>query len=259
MDDTLLQQSDIVSTTLSGAAAPQMAEYIMRMLLALGGHLRDLIDHQYRSEWPENRWERFRPQELRGSTVGIVGYGSIGRQLARLLVPFGAFVVATKRDAMHPEDRGFIPEDMGDADGDFIHRLYPATALGSMLKECDFAVVTVPKTPQTLHLISQEELSVLKPTAYLIDVSRGGIVDHEALIAALAEKKFSGAALDVFPEEPLPKDSPLWELPNVIITPHISGVTHFYDERAMELFAANLGRYLAGQQLYNLIDPDRGY
>jgi phosphoglycerate dehydrogenase-like enzyme len=259
IDNPLLKQSYIVATTLSGAAAPQMAEYILRMLLALGGHLPDLIAHQQRSEWPEDRWHRFLPRELRNSTVGIVGYGSIGRQVARLLVPFGAFVVATKRDAMHPEDHGYIPEGMGDAEGDFVHRLYPSLALRSMLKECDFVVITVPKTPETLNLISKEELSVLKPTAYLIDVSRGGIVDHEALIAALKEKKFAGAALDVYPEEPLPEDSPLWKFPNVILSPHISGATHFYDERAMALFAANLERYLAGQQLYNRIDPDRGY
>lgn len=259
LDNPLLTQRNLVATTLSGAAASQMAEYIVRMLLALGGKLPDLFAHQARSKWPEDRWQRFLPRELRTSTVGIVGYGSIGRQVARLLAPFGAFVVATKRDAMHPEDHGYIPEGMGDTEGDFVHRLYPSAALGSMLKECDFVVVTVPKTPETENLISDNELEALKPTCYLIDVSRGGIVDHTALINALEQKKIAGAALDVFPEEPLAEDSPLWKLPNVIITPHISGATQFYDERAMTLFATNLGRYLAGQQLYNRIDLNRGY
>jgi len=120
-------------------------------------------------------------------------------------------------------------------------------------------VVTVPKTSETIDLIGEEELGAFKPSAFLIDVSRGGIVNHNALTTALKERKISGAALDVFPEEPLPADNPLWKLPNVLITPHISGNTAFYDERAVEMFAVNLQRYIAGQQLYNRIDLDRGY
>ena len=259
IDDPILSKPGLIATTLSGAAASQMAEYIMMMLLALGHRLPDLIDHQRRAEWPKDRWARFLPLELRGSTVGIVGYGSIGRQTARLLHPFGAIVLATKRDVKHPEYHGYTMEGMGDPGGDFVHRLYPIEALQSMLKECDFVVVSVPKTAKTLNLISAEELAVLKPTAFLIDISRGGIVDHEALIPVLQERKIAGAALDVYPEEPLPAESPLWKLPNVIITPHISGSTQHYDERAVEVFASNLQRYLAGQALYNRIDPELGY
>ena len=191
--------------------------------------------------------------------VGIVGYGSIGRQVARLLQPFGATVLATKRDARHPEDNEYTPEGMGDPSAALVQRLYPAEALRSMLKECDFVVITVPKTPATFGLISTQELAMFKPTAFLIDVSRGGIVDHEALIHALRERKVAGAALDVFPEEPLPPTSPLWKFANVIITPHISGNTLQYDQRAAELFAINLLRYLTGQPLYNRIEPERGY
>jgi phosphoglycerate dehydrogenase-like enzyme len=128
-----------------------------------------------------------------------------------------------------------------------------------MLKECDFVVITVPKTPVTQNLISSAELAVFKPSAVLIDVSRGGIVDHDALIQVLRDKKIGGAALDVFPEEPLPAASPLWKFPNVIITPHISGNTLFYDERAGQVFSANLQRYLTGQPLLNRIDLERGY
>lgn len=257
--EPILKKPDLIATTLSGAAASQVAEYVLMMLLALGHRLPDMIASQKRAEWPKDRWERFSPRELRHSTVGIIGYGSIGRQVARLLVNFGATVLATKRDAMHPEDYDYIPEGMGDPNGDFVHRLYPAEALRSMLKECDFIVVTVPKTPATTNLIGAEELAVVKPSAYLVDVSRGGIVDHNALISALKDHRLAGAALDVFPEEPLPSDSPLWKLPNVIITPHISGNTPYYDERAVEMFAANLQRYLAGLPLYNRIDPERGY
>ena len=259
IDDPILRKPDLVATTLSGAAAPQMAEYILTMLLALGRRLPDLFAYQKRTEWPRDRWDRFTPLELRGSTVGIVGYGSIGRQVARLLQPFEARVLASKRDARHPEDYGFIPEGTGDPAGAFVHRLYPAEALRSMLKDCDFVVITVPKTPATLNMISSAELAACKPSAFIIDVSRGGIVDHDALIQALRDKKIGGAALDVFPEEPLPPGSPLWKSPNVIITPHISGNTLFYDERAVQAFSANLQRYLTGQPLLNRIDLERGY
>jgi phosphoglycerate dehydrogenase-like enzyme len=259
IDAPILHQPDVVATTLSGAAASQMAEYIVMMFLALGHRFPDLTAHQRRGDWPRDRWERFSPQELRGSIIGIVGYGSIGRQVARLLQPFMAIVLATKRNAMNPKDTGYSPEGQGDPEGDFVRRLYPAEALRSMLKECDFVAVTVPKTPETEGLIKAEELAVLKPTAYLVDVSRGGVVDHTALIPALRDRKIGGAALDVYPEEPLPADSPLWKLPNVILTPHISGVTQHYDERAVELFTENLHRYLAGLPLYNLFIPQRGY
>ena len=255
----MLHQPEVVATTLSGASSSQVAEHIVMMFLTLGHHLPDLGAHQKRGEWPKDRWERFSPRELRDSTVGIVGYGSIGRQVARLLQPFGARVLAVKRDAMHPEDRGFTPEGMGDPQGDFVHRLYPPQALRHMLKECDFVAVTVPLTGETRNLINEEALAVMKPTAYLVDVSRGGVIDQNALIAALRERKIAGAALDVFLEEPLPAESPLWKISNVILTPHISGNTPFYYERAMDLFAYNLQRYLAGQPLANQYTPHLGY
>ena len=259
IDDPILRVPGLVATSLSGAVASQMAEYILMILLAMGHRLPDLIAAQKRSDWPSDRWERFSPKELRGSTVGIVGYGSIGRQLARLLYPLGAIVLASKKNAMQPQDDGYIPDGMGDPGGDFVHRLYPNQALHSMLKECDFVVITVPKTPKNTNLIAEEELAVLKPSAYLVDVSRGGILNHQALIQALKANKIAGAALDVYPQEPLPADSPLWKLPNVILTPHIAGNTPHYDERAVDLFAANLQRFLSGQSLYNRIDPEQGY
>jgi phosphoglycerate dehydrogenase-like enzyme len=255
----ILEKEDLVATTLSGASATQMAEYVVMMLLALGHRLPELMNSQKNAEWPKDRWERFSPQELRESKVGIVGYGSIGRQVARLLTPFGVQVLASKRDAMHPEDNGYTPEGQGDPQGDFVRRLYPPQALKSMIKACDFVVVTIPLTEETRGMINAEIFSAFKPTAFLIDVSRGGVVDHEALMAALKEKKLAGAALDVFPEEPLPAESPLWKMPNVLITPHIAGNTIYYDERAVELFAENLDRYLSGLPLYNRYHPGVGY
>jgi len=219
----LLARPDLLVTTLSGAAASQTAEHVLALLLALARQLPALNAHQKKSEWLKDRWGRFAPRELRTSTVGIIGYGSIGRQVARLLREFGATVLATKYNAMQPADR------------------------------------SVPLTPQTRGLLDAETLAACKPGAYLVDVSRGGIVDHNALVKALQERRLAGAALDVFPEEPLPPKSPLWELPNVIITPHIAGISPHYDERAVEMFAANLARYVNGQPPYNLFDPKRGY
>lgn len=259
IDHALLEKPDLVATTLSGAAAPQMGEYVLTMLLALGHRLPDVMNHQRKADWPRDRWKRFTPQELNSSVVGVVGYGSIGREIARLLFAFGATILATKRDVMRPEDSGYTPAGLGDPRGEMVRRLYPPQAVRSMLKECDFVVITVPGTPETRDLIGSEELAVLKPSAFLVDVSRGGVVNHTALIAALRDRKIAGAALDVFPEEPLPADSPLWKMPNVIITPHISGITRTYDERAVEMFSENLERYLAGLPLFNQVNPQRGY
>ncbi len=260
MDEPLLKKDGLLITTLSGAAASQVAEHILTMLLALGHKLPTLMASQKKSEWPKDRFERFSPFELRGKTAGIVGYGSIGRQVARLLQPFGVTVLATKRNVMHPSDSGYIPgEEMGDPNGDFVTRLYPAEALHSMVRECHFLIITVPLTNQTNMLVGDSILQTLQPGGFLVDISRGGVVSHSALVKALQNGKLAGAALDVFPEEPLPASSPLWAMPNVIITPHISGVSPRYTERAMTLFSENLLRYLAGLTLYNLVDRQRGY
>jgi phosphoglycerate dehydrogenase-like enzyme len=259
LEDPILQREGLNITSMSGASASQMAEHAVMMMLALGHHMSDLFAHQRKAEWPSGRWELFTPLELRGSTVGIVGYGSIGRQIARLLQTFGAKVLATKRDIRHPEDTGYTVDGLGDPAGDLVNRLYPPQALGSMLKECDYVVVTLPSTKETRGLLGVKELAAFKPGAYLVDISRGEIVDHNALIPLLREHKIAGAALDVFPVEPLPADSPLWKLPNVIITPHIAGFSPQYDERAAELFAQNLHRYLEELPLYNLLDLSLEY
>jgi len=255
----ILKKPGLVATNLSGASASQIAEYVVMMLLAMGHRLLEAVALQNRAEWPADRWERFHPYELRNSVVGIVGYGSIGRQIAHLIHPFGVTILAAKNDAMHTEDIGYMPEEMGDPNADLVRRIYPGKAIKSMLKECDFIVICTPKTPETINLIGEKELAVCKPTSFLIDISRGGIVDHIALIAALREHKLAGAALDVFPEEPLPADSPLWKIPNVFITPHIAGNTRYYVDRALPVFLANLERYLIGEPLLNTINISKGY
>lgn len=258
-ESALLKRNDVMLTTLSGAAAPQMAEYALAVMLALGHRLPELGALQSKTEWPRDRWERFRPQELRASTVGIIGYGSIGREIARLVRAFGATVLAAKRDVMHPADTGYIIPGLGDPGGDMFNRLYPYQAIRSMMKDCDFVIVSTPLTTETRGMVGAAELAAMKPSAYLINMARGGVVDQNALIATLQERKIAGAALDVFNEEPLPPNSPFWKLPNVMVTPHIGGMSMLYNQRAIELFTENLKHYLTGAPLFNRYDPQKGY
>jgi phosphoglycerate dehydrogenase-like enzyme len=258
-EEEIFKKEGIQLTTMSGANASQVAEHAFTMIMALGHHLPEMFNLQQSAEWMTSKGTRYIPRELRGSTVGIVGYGSIGRQIARLVHGFGAKVLATKRDVKQPEDHGYTAENMGDPDGDYFTRLYPPQAIRSMFKECDFVVVTVPLTRRTQGLIGPAQISSMKPGAFLIDVSRGGVVDHTALVTALTEERLGGAALDVFPQEPLPTDHPLWSLPNVIITPHVAGFSPAYNTRANELFVENLYRYVAKDPLLNPVDLTKEY
>jgi phosphoglycerate dehydrogenase-like enzyme len=258
-DEEIFKKAGIQLTTSSGANASQVAEHAVTMMMALGHHLPEMIHLQQRAEWMINKGANYIPRELRGSTVGIIGYGSIGRQIARLVHTFGASVLATKRNVKQPEDLGYLPEGMGDREGDFFTRLYPPQAIRSMVKECDFVVVTVPLTRRTQGLLGAAEIGAMKPGAFLVDVSRGGVVDQTALAAALDEGRLGGAALDVFPQEPLPTDHPMWSRPNVIITPHVAGFSPEYNARANELFVENLYRYVAKDPLLNAVDLTREY
>lgn len=256
----LFQENDkVILTTISGGNASQVAEHALSMLLALGHQLPRFLDLKSQKKWMEEKGKNYIPSELRGSTVGIVGYGSIGRQIARLVRTFGAQVLATKRDLKTLPDKGYLEEEMGDPEGTLFTRLYPPQALRSMFKECDFVVVCVPLTESTTGMIGEAQLQAMKPSAFLVDVSRGGVVDSEAVNTALREGWIAGAALDVFTEEPLPEDNPLWEVPNLIITPHIAGFSPDYNQRANQMFLENLKRYLADESLLNRVDISRGY
>ena len=257
--DQSLLRSEMIVTTLSGAAVPQMAEFALTMMMSSGHHMPSMMEDQKEKVWADNKFTRFRPKELRGSTVGIVGYGNIGREIARICQALGAEVLATKRDLKTLDAGGYVLEGLGDSQADIPERLYPPQALASMASECDFLVLTVPLTPETRGLVNAKVLESMKDTAYLIDVSRGGVVDQGALVEALREKTIAGAALDVYPVEPLPESSPLWELPNVILSPHIAGTSGQYLERAADLFAENLRRYVANEPLLNRYDSKRGY
>ncbi len=257
--DHPLLRSGIQVTTLSGAATSQMGEFALLCILALGRRLPRMERDRAEKRWADNRFDRFKPLDLNGSTVGVVGYGSVGREVARLCHAFGAKVLATKRSLKALGDDGYRLEGRGDGDADVPDRLYPPQALKSMVALCDFVVLTVPLTPETRGLIGRAVIQEMKPTACLIDVSRGGVLDHNALVEALSEKRLAGAALDVYPVEPLPATSPLWEMPNVILSPHVAGASGRYFEQATALFAENLQRYLADQPLLNLYNPQVGY
>jgi phosphoglycerate dehydrogenase-like enzyme len=254
-----LLNSDVLITTMSGASTPQMAEYVLMSVLALGHRLPEIMHASAIDQWAEGRYSRFEPKELAGSTIGILGYGSIGREVARLCRTLGASVLATKLDLKQLNDEGYRLEELGDPEADLPDRLYPPEATRSMVSLCDFLVITLPLTPKTQGMVGEEVIKAMKPGAYLIDVSRGKILDHGALIEALNNGHLAGAALDVYPVEPLPESSPLWEMKNVILTPHLAGSSPSYLVRAIDLFTTNLGLYLSDKPLLNRYNPATGY
>ncbi|MGB7537969.1 MAG: D-2-hydroxyacid dehydrogenase [Anaerolineales bacterium] len=257
--DAPILERGVQFTSLSGAAAPQMAEYVVMMLLALGHRLPELVRAQSAHEWPREKWERFAPRELRGSTVGVVGYGSVGRETARLCQAFGARVLAVKRDVMSPEDGGYAAEGIGDPEGRIPARIYPPQTTKRMLAECDFVVVCAPLTVASRRWFDAEMIGAMREGACLVVVSRGDIVDEAALAKALQSGRIAGAALDVFAHEPLAPDDKLWESPCLFITPHIAGSSPRYDARAADVFAENLRRFLENRPLVNRLDPQKGY
>lgn len=229
-------------TTMSGLTAPAIAEWVMGVLvmLAKGMHL-SVRDQS------EQLWRRRFVAELGGKTVGIAGMGAVGRETARRAHAFGMQVIGSRRTA---------PPGATDPDCD---ELVPHSQLGSILERSDFVVLCVPLTPETHHLIGEAELRRMKPTASLVNIARGPVVDQRALIKALQEGWIASAAVDVTDPEPLPADNELWRQPNLIITPHISGSIENYLPKATEMFLANLRRYVAGEPLRNLVKPELGY
>lgn len=256
--DHPVMRSEVIITTASGIHATPIAEYVFASLLAHRWQVPMWTRCQREKRWPSGRWGMYARPELRGSTLGILGYGSIGREVGRLGRAFGMRVLALRRSPGRAEE-GYAVDHTGDPEGAIPDRFYPPEALHEMLAECDYLVIALPLTPETFHLIGEAELRAMKPTAYLVNIARGPIVDEAALVRALQEGWIAGAGLDVFEQEPLPPDSPLWELDNVLLSPHVAGFSPRYDERAAALFAQNLARYLAGEPLLNLVDKARGY
>jgi phosphoglycerate dehydrogenase-like enzyme len=256
--DLPIMHSDLSITTSSGIHATPIAEYVFATILAHRWRVPLWTYCRREASWPSGRWSLYARPELRDSTLGIVGYGSIGREVGRLARAFGMRVLALRRSPGRTEV-GYVGKNTGDPDGILPEQFYPPQALHQMLGLCDYVVIALPLTLATKRFIGEAELQAMKPTAYLVNIARGPIIDEQALVRALSEGWIAGAGLDVFEEEPLPSTSPLWELDNVLISPHVAGFSPRYDERAVDLFAQNLARYLAGEPLLNLVDTERGY
>ena len=252
-------QSNLHLTTNSGTHPTPIGELTLALMLALARKIPLMVRKQDRGEWDRNKWQVFLGTELRGKTLGIVGYGSIGREVARIAKQGFAMRVLAMSRSGEKRDRGYHEPGVGDPDGSLPAAWFARTQLRELLAQSDFVLIAAPLTDETRNLIGEAELRALKPSAFLINIARGGIVSEPALIRALTENWIAGAGLDVFEHEPLPAESELWRLENAIISPHISAATPQYDDRAVALFCENLRRYVNGDALLNGVNLEKGY
>ncbi len=232
--------SDVILTSTSGMHRIPMSELVLAMMLTLAKRLQRFVRLQ-----SEGKWSRIDTEELAGKTVGIIGLGNVGMETAAKAKCFGMRVLALDVEPIRRPtyvDEILRPEDM-----DYV------------LRESDYHVLTVPLTEKTHHMIGERELKLMKPTAYIVNVARGAVINNEALLRALKEGWIAGAGLDVFEQEPLPQDSEFWKLYNVVITPHIGGSSRQYQKRSVKIFCENLRRYLEGRPLMNIVDKKAGY
>jgi phosphoglycerate dehydrogenase-like enzyme len=231
----------VTLTNNTGAYDVPIAEHVIAMIFAAAKRVPEHLAAQARSEW-----QREVPhQEVRDATLVILGLGSIGTELARLAAGVGMRVIGVRRDPSRP------------APG--VDRVVPPERFIEAAREGDYIAVTAALTPKTKGMVSAEVLRAIKPTAWIINIARGPIVDEAALISALRERRIGGAALDVFDAEPLPADSPLWKLDNAILTPHVSNSSPKVLERSLALVAENVRRFKAGEPMLNVVDRVVGY
>lgn len=242
-----LISSEIALTNAGSVHGPVVAEHAIAMVLALAKRLPTAVRYQERRKWAmEAIWnEQPRPREVRRATLVVIGLGSIGAEVAQMAAALKMHVIGVRE---HPE-RGAAGA----------HEAMGYEALDNAIGHADFAVLAAPLTPRTRHLIDARRLQLFKPGAFLINVSRGALVEEAALVKALREHKIAGAALDVFEEEPLSRWSPLWKMPQVLITPHTAFLTENVWHGHYEVFTANLKRYMAGQPIEAVVDKARGY
>jgi phosphoglycerate dehydrogenase-like enzyme len=240
-----------IFTTARGVHARPLAEFCALAFLSFSRGLFTMIGAQRRSHW-----ERFAGTDLGGRTVVIYGHGAIGAEVARLARSLGMRTLGIRRSGAGGE---------GDADAAVVREalhadeLHPPEALARVLPRAEFLVLAAPHTDETQQVIGGKELALLPRGAVLVNIGRGALVDEKALVAALQSGHLGGAALDVFEEEPLPSDSPLWQLSNVLVSPHSASTSDRENERITDLFCDNLRRFLAGEPLRNVLDPERLY
>ena len=251
----------ITLTNARGVYAVPIAQYVLGAILRIAERMDVRREAQVRHHWPSAAEEAaYTGRMLHEQTLLIVGYGGIGREVARLAKPFGLRILAVKNRPDVRVDRSYRVPGTGDPEGLLPDRLEGLDALDDLLPEADFVVLTVPLTAESRGLLNAPRIAALGPRgAWLINVSRGPLTDEEALAAALRERRIGGAALDVFGREPLPADSPFWDLPNTIVTAHVSGADLTAPGTLADLFSENLSRFAAGQPLLNVVDPDRHY
>jgi phosphoglycerate dehydrogenase-like enzyme len=242
-----LVESPVIVTNASGLHGTSMSEHALAMMLAILRKLGPARDAQAARRWTQD--EQFRDPvpfgQLEGATLGLVGFGAVGRALAARARGLGMRVLTVRRRPVDPP----APADVQ----------WGRERLNDLLEQSDWVVLVAASTTETRGVIGAAELARMKPGAGLINLARGALVDEPALIAALASGRLGGAGLDVFADEPLPPSSPLWAMPNVIITPHTSGLGPRFWERTTDLFARNLRRFIAGERLENVIDKRAGY
>jgi phosphoglycerate dehydrogenase-like enzyme len=241
--------SGVIVTTAAGIHAETISEYVFGSMLMFNWNWPQMVRLQDDHVWARSvTWYHLAGHELAGQTLGIIGLGNIGRRIAQLGRAFGMSVLGTRRSINNPGarepdvDQPFLPEQ-----------------LHELLSLSDYVVISVPLTRETEKLIGEAELRIMRRNTYLVNIARGRVIDEQALVRALREGWIAGAGLDVTEEEPLPSESPLYSMPNVILTPHISGNSVHYDARLAALFADNLKRYRSGQKLQNQYEPSRGY
>jgi phosphoglycerate dehydrogenase-like enzyme len=232
--------SPVLLTNSRGIHGSQVSEVAIMFMLMLAKQASECLDLK-----KEAKWKPFTPDVLYHKTVGILGFGVIGRELARLTSAFHMKVLVMESRMIKKPG--------------YVDSILPPDELNLILGQSDFVVVTLPLIPETEKILNESALRLMKPTAFLINVARGGIIDENVLIRALSEKWIAGAGLDVFASEPLPASSELWKLPNVIITPHCAGRRPDYDKLSTNLFCKNLRNYLSGKDLLNLIDKRKGF
>jgi phosphoglycerate dehydrogenase-like enzyme len=248
----------LLVTNARGVYAVPLAEYAMTAILSASQKVDRRRALQAGGRWPESEVE-FEATGVRGKTVVIVGYGTTGRELARLADSHGMRVLAVKARPEVRTDTSFRQAGTGDPEGSIPERIVGLRELAAAAHEADYLCLTLALTPRSRGVISRSILESLPARAWLINVARGAVVDEQALIDILSAERIAGACLDVFSTEPLPPESPLWRMPNVTLTPHIAGGDDNSWTVLTDLLIENLNRYLNGEELLNIVDPDREY
>lgn len=259
-----LRESGVVLTNSAGVHGPAVAETVIAMILHFARGLDVAVRAQHAGEWDKRQFDAADTvaREVAGATVGVVGYGGIGREVGRRAAALGARVVGVRRDRPAGETTrqgGAKGEERAGHEPAGATVLHGRDGLDTALRESDYLVLAAPETDETRGMIDGAALERLKPSAVLVNVGRGALVVEDALVGALRAGRLRGAALDVFAREPLPAGHPFWTLPNVLITPHVASYTARFWQRQAELIEENIRRYLAGRPLLNVVDARRGY